>query len=115
MAHFDPQPSSVLSVTRFSDVDEFKASLRSVAVEVLPTRPGPISSMQAVLPLPQGEIYLLRTFPRIVDVGVSANRLLVVIPYEDIDSSPTVVNGQTVTETSLILGRGPGWYRMIEN
>src|SRR5262249_50388094 len=52
---------------------------------------------------------------RIVDVGVPASRLLVVIPHDDMNISPTLVNGQTVTDTSLILGRGPGWYRMIEN
>ena len=113
MAQFEPRSSSALSVTRFTDVDEFRTALRSVGVEVLPARAGPISSMQAVLPLPDGEAYLLRTFPRTVDLSVPAGRLLVVVPLPD-HSSETIVNGQVLSPTSLVLGRGPGFYRMVE-
>jgi AraC-like DNA-binding protein len=113
MAQFEPRSSSVLSVARFTDVDEFKTALRSVGVEVMPARAGPISSMQAVLPLPDGEAYLLRTFPRTVDIAVPAGRLLVVVPLPD-HTSETIVNGQLLSQTSLVLGRGPGFYRMIE-
>jgi AraC family ethanolamine operon transcriptional activator len=87
--------------------------LRSATVQVWPTRAGPISAMQGVLPLPDGEVYLLRTFPRIVDVGVPATRSLVVVPWAD-EVPETIVNGQTLNPASLVLGRGPGYYRMIE-
>ena len=113
MAYFEPRSSSVLTVSRFGDVDEFKQSLRSATVEIWPTRAGPISAMQGVLPLPDGEVYLLRTFPRIVDVGVPATRLLVVVPWPE-ECPETIVNGQTLNPASLVLGRGPGYYRMIE-
>jgi AraC family ethanolamine operon transcriptional activator len=114
MGYFEPRSSSVLSVSRFTDVDEFRSSLRSATVEIWPTRVGPISAMQGVLPLPDGEVYLLRTFPRIVDVGVPATRLLVVVPWDE-DCPETIVNGQTLNpSSSLVLGRGPGYYRMIE-
>lgn len=114
MAHFEPRSSSVLAVSRYTDVDEFRTALRNAAVEVLPARAGPISAMQAVLPLPDGEAYLLRTFARIVDVAVPANRLMIVLPLADEPVSETVINGQLMTRTSLLLGRGPGHYRMIE-
>ena len=114
MAYFEPRSSPVLTVSRYADADDFKQSLRSASVEVWPTRAGPISAMQGVLPLADGEIYLLRTFPRIVDVGVPASRLLVVVPWSD-DCPETIVNGQTLNPAaSLVLGRGPGYYRMIE-
>ncbi len=113
MALFEPRSSSVLMVSRYADPDDFKQSLRNASVEVWPTRAGPISAMQGVLPLPDGEIYLLRTFPRIVDVGVPASRLLVVLPWTD-DFPETIVNGQLLNGASLVLGRGPGYYRMIE-
>lgn len=113
MGHFDPRSSSVLTVARFGDVDEFTQSLRGATVEVWPTRAGPISAMQGVLPLPDGEVYLLKTFPRIVDVGVPATRLLVVVPWAE-ECPETIVNGQTLNPASLVLGRGPGYYRMIE-
>jgi AraC family ethanolamine operon transcriptional activator len=114
MAYFEPRSSPVLSVSRYGDVDEFRQSLRSATVQILPTRAGPIAAMQGVLPLPDGEVYFLRTFPRIVDVGVPAIRSLVVVPGAD-DVPETIVNGQTLNAaSSLVLGRGPGYYRMIE-
>jgi AraC family ethanolamine operon transcriptional activator len=113
MGHFEPRSSSVLTVPRYTDVDDFKQTLRNASVEVWPTRAGPISAMQAVLPLPDGEIYLLRSFPRIVDVGVPASRLLIVVPWGD-DCPETIVNGQTLNPASLVFGRGPGDYRMVE-
>jgi len=114
MAHFEPRPSSVLTVARYTDVDEFRTSLRSASAEVLPARAGPISAMQAVLPLPDGEAYLLRTFARTVDVALPANRLMIIVPLAEDPVSETVVNGQVLTRSSLLLGRGPGHYRMIE-
>jgi len=113
MGRFEPRSSAVPSVSRFADADAFQQSLRSASVAIWPTRAGPISAMQGVLPLPDGELYLLRTFPRIVDVGVPATRLLVVVPWDD-HCPETIVNGQTLNPASLVLGRGPGYYRMIE-
>ncbi len=113
MGYFEPRSSAVLTVSRFGDVDEFRQSLRSATVQMWPTRAGPISALQGVLPLPDGELYLLRTFPRIVDVGVPATRSLVVVPFAE-NLSETVVNGQTLNPASLVLGRGPGYYRMLE-
>jgi AraC-like DNA-binding protein len=115
MAHFEPRSSPVLAVARYADVDEFRTSLRSAAVEVWPARAGPISALQAVLPLPDGEAYLLRTFARTVDVAVPASRLMIVLPLAEDPVSETIINGQLMRRTSLLLGRGPGHYRMIES
>jgi AraC-like DNA-binding protein len=113
MAHFEPRSSSVLSVSRFADVDEFKSALRNVHVQIWPAHAGPIAAMHAVLPLPDGEAYLFHSFPRIIDVAVPANRLVVGLPLNDISTEP-IVNGQLMSANSLVLGRGPGSYHMIE-
>jgi AraC-like DNA-binding protein len=104
--------SSVLKVFEYSDVDEFRSPLNSSLIQVIPTRAGRIAAMQAVLALPNSEIYLLRTFPRIVDLQIPANRTLVL--FSMVGTSDTVINGQLLDHPSLILGRGPTDYRMIE-
>jgi AraC family ethanolamine operon transcriptional activator len=68
--------------------------------------------MQAVLALPNCEIYLLRTFPRLVDLEIPADRTLVL--FSMVGTSDTIINGQQLDHPSLILGRGRTDYRMIE-
>jgi hypothetical protein len=68
--------------------------------------------MQAVLALPHCEIYLLRTFPRIVDLEVPANHTVVL--FSMVGTSDTIINGQPLDHLSLVLGRGPTDYRMVE-
>jgi AraC family ethanolamine operon transcriptional activator len=109
---FEPLASPVLDVRRFSDVDQFRTSLRNTQVEMTPTKAAPIRALQAILPLPAGEVYFLRTFPRILDAAFPRDRTLVVVPMsENVDS---VVNGQEIDGTSIILGHGPAVYRMLE-
>jgi AraC-like DNA-binding protein len=68
--------------------------------------------MQAVLALPNCEIYLLRTFPRIVDLEVPANHTVVL--FSMVGTSNTTINGQPLDHPSLVVGRGPTDYRMVE-
>jgi AraC-type DNA-binding domain-containing proteins len=105
-------PSSVLKVFESSDVDEFRSALDSRFIRIVPTQAGPISAMQAVLALPNCEIYLLRTFPRLVDLEIPADRTLVL--FSMVGTSDTIINGQQLDYPSLILGRGPTDYRMVE-
>ncbi len=105
-------PSSVLKVFEYSDVDEFRSALDSPLIRIVPTQAGPISAMQAVLALPNCEIYLLRTFPRLVDLEIPADRTLVL--FSMVGTSDTIINGQQLEHPSLILGRGPTDYRMVE-
>src|SRR5882672_11585820 len=105
-------PSSVLKVIEYADVDEFRGALNSSLMRIVPTRAGRIEAMQAVLALPNCEIYLLRTFPRIVDLEIPANRTLVL--FSMVGTSDTIINGQRLDRPSLILGRGPADYRMLE-
>ncbi len=104
--------SSVLKVFEHFDVDEFRSPLDSSLIRSVPTRAGRISAMQAVLALPHCEIYLLRTFPRIVDLEVPANRTVVL--FSMVGTSDTIINGQPLDHPSLVLGRGPTDYRMVE-
>lgn len=85
--------SSVLKVFEHFDVDAFRAPLNSSLIRIVPTRAGRISAMQAVLALPHCEIYLLRTFPRIVDLEVPANHTVVL--FSMVGTSDTIINGQT--------------------
>lgn len=83
--------SSVLKVFEHFDVDAFRAPLNSSLIRIVPTRAGRISAMQAVLALPHCEIYLLRTFPRIVDLEVPANHTVVL--FSMVGTSDTIING----------------------
>jgi len=105
-------PSSVLKVFEYSDVDEFRSALDGSLIRIVPTQAGRISAMQAVLALPNCEIYLLRTFPRLVDLEIPVDRTLVL--FSMVGTSDTVINGQQLDHPSLILGRGPTDYRMVE-
>lgn len=104
--------SSVLKVFEHFDVDAFRAPLNSSLIRIVPTRAGRISAMQAALVLPHCEIYLLRTFPRIVDLAVPANHTVVL--FSMVGTSDTIINGQPLDHPSLVLGRGPTDYRMVE-
>jgi hypothetical protein len=104
--------SSVLKVFEHFDVDEFRSPLNSSRIRIVPTRAGRISAMQAVLALPHCEIYLLRTFPRIVDLEVPANHTVVL--FSMVGTSDAIINGQPLDHPSLVLGRGPTDYRMVE-
>ena len=104
--------SSVLKVFEHFDVDAFRAPLNSSLIRIVPTRAGRISAMQAALVLPHCEIYLLRTFPRIVDLAVPANHTVVL--FSMVGTSDTIINGQPLDHPSLVLGRGPTDYRMVQ-
>lgn len=93
MQPLDLASSSVLKVFEHFDVDAFRAPLNSSLIRIVPTRAGRISAMQAVLALPHCEIYLLRTFPRIVDLEVPANHTVVL--FSMVGTSDTIINGQT--------------------
>ena len=105
--------SSVLKVFEHFDVDEFRSPLNSSLIRIVPTKAGRISAMQAGRALPHCEIYLLRTFPRIVDLEVPANQMVVL--FSMVGTSDTIINGQPLDHPSLVLGRGPTDYRMVED
>jgi len=69
--------------------------------------------MQAVLALPHCEIYLLRTFPRIVDLEVPANHTVVL--FSMVGTSDTIINfNHSTTHPSYLVAGRPitGWSKV---
>jgi AraC-like DNA-binding protein len=104
--------TSVLKVFEYSEVDQFRSPFNSSLVRIVPTRAGRISAMQAWLALPDCQIYLLRTFPRIVDLQIPENNTGVL--FSMVGTSDTIINGQPLDRPYLVIGRGPTDYRMVE-
>src|ERR1700730_15999706 len=76
------RPSAALQTFRFTDLDHFRQAYRRVQVEFTPTC-AKISAQQAILSLPDCEIYLLHTFPRLLDAVVGSNTTFVSLTMDD--------------------------------
>src|SRR6267154_943583 len=73
MGFADLVESQNLQIFRYRDIDHFRQGFRRASVDIVPlaNAAGPLG--QAVLSLPGCDIYLLRTFPRIVHAMLESN------------------------------------------
>src|SRR5262249_20722092 len=83
-------PSAALQIFRFNDLDQFRQAYRRVQVDFTPTC-ARISARQAILSLPDCEIYVLETFPRLLDAVIEKNSTFVSFTLED--TFPVRING----------------------
>ncbi len=104
-------PSAALHTFRYNDLDLFRQAYRRVQVEFTPTC-ARISAEQAILTLPDCEIYLLETFPRLLDAVVGNNTTFVSFTMDD--SFPVRINGYEKDRPGIALGLSGAGYKMIE-
>src|SRR5262249_30499361 len=104
-------PSAALQTFRYNDLDLFRQAYRRVQVEFTPTC-ARISAEQAILVLPDCEIYLLETFPRLIDAVVGNNSTFVSFTMND--SFPVRINGFEKDGPGMVLGLSGAGYKMIE-
>jgi len=98
-------------IFRFSDVDEFRSSIRSLNVDFTPLVKT-ISAEQRVLALPGCELVLSKTFPRVVDAQLSRNCTAIGFTMED--ETPIVFNGAGADKPAIAIGRKGAWYSAVE-
>jgi AraC family ethanolamine operon transcriptional activator len=104
-------PSRALQTFRYNDLDQFRQAYRRVQVEFTPTC-ARITAAQAILTLPDCEIYLLETFPRLLDAVVEKNSTFVSFTMDD--TFPVRINGLEKEGPGMVLGLGGAGYKMIE-
>jgi AraC-like DNA-binding protein len=104
-------PSTLLHTFKCTDLDQFRQAYRRVQVEFTPTCAA-ISAEQAILSLPDGELYLLHTFPRLIDAVVDDGTTFVSFTMED--TFPVRINGHDKQQPGLSIGFAGAGYKIIE-
>jgi AraC family ethanolamine operon transcriptional activator len=104
--------SSILTTYRYRDLDEFRQAYRSVDVHFTPTC-RTASPEQAILSLPGCDIYLLKTFSRVLDATLSEGHTYIGLTMEDV--FPLRFNGMEKDRPALSIGHGGSSYKMVED
>lgn len=112
MRFADLVPSQNLQIFRYRDIDHFRQGLRGASVDIVPIANTDAPLGQAILSLPGCDIYLLRTFPRIVHTVLERNCAFVLLSMQD--SLSALMNGREVGRPSLQFASGPVEYRAVE-
>src|SRR6059058_2391377 len=86
-------------IFRFSDADEFRSSIRSLNVDFTPLAKT-LSAEQRVLTLPDCELVLSKTFPRIIDAQIPWN--CTAIGFAMDDESAFVFNGTSADKPAIV-------------
>jgi AraC family ethanolamine operon transcriptional activator len=96
---------------RFSDIDEFRSSVRSLEVDFIPlTRT--ISAEQTVLNLTECDVNFTRSFPRIIDARLAPN--CTTIGFTMDDGVPIRFNGVERDHGVLVIGSDGATYNAVE-
>lgn len=103
--------SPVLKTFRYSDLDLFRQAFRSVSVNFVPMC-RTMTAEQAILTLPGCDIYLMKTFPRLVDGSLFENCTFVGLTMAD--GFPVRFNGIEKVRPALTLGSGGAGYKLLE-
>lgn len=104
-------PSPALTTFGYTDLDEFRQAFRCVDVQFTPM--GRMAAAeQAILSLPGCEVYLLRTFPRLVDAALADGCTFVGVTMAD--DFAIRFNGLEKDCAALSLGFGGAGYKVLE-
>ncbi|MCP3374886.1 AraC family transcriptional regulator [Bradyrhizobium cajani] len=112
MNNSDDAPGTALKIFRFSDVDEFRNSIRGLNFEFTPFV-RKISAEQIILSLPGCDVNLTRAFPRVVDAQLVDNCTAVGFTMDDLNV-PIRFNGSQRARPVVVIGSGGAAYTTIE-
>jgi AraC-like DNA-binding protein len=104
--------SPVLKTFGYTDIDQFRQAFRAVEVQFTPMC-RTASADQAILFLPGCEVYLLRTFPRLLDAALGRDCTFVGLTMAD--GFPFRFNGLEKDRPALSLGYGGAGYKVLES
>jgi AraC family ethanolamine operon transcriptional activator len=97
---------------RFSDVDEFRSSVRSLEVDFTPLA-RTISAEQTVLNLAGCDVNFTRSFPRIIDARLVPNCTTVGFTMDDV-GVPIRFNGAESDQAVVVIGSDGAAYSSVE-
>ena len=105
------EPSLTPRIFRFSDIDEFRSSVRNLSVDFTPLV-RKISAEQTVLNLEGCSVNLTKSFPRIVDAQLAPRCSLVGFTMDD--GIPIRFNGVERDKSVIVIGGGGAAYSAVE-
>jgi AraC family ethanolamine operon transcriptional activator len=112
MTSTDDAPALAPKIFRFSDVDEFRSSIRGLDLEFTPFVRR-ISAEQTILRLPGCDVNLTRAFPRVVDGALVADCTAIGFVMDEIDV-PIRFNGAPRDHSAIVIGDGGAAYNTVE-
>ena len=112
MTNVDDASGLAPKIFRFSDVDEFRSSIRGLNVEFTPFVRR-ISAEQIILRLPGCDVNVTRTFPRVVDAQLVADCTAIGFTMDD-SEVPIRFNGAQQDRSVIVIGDGGATYNTIE-
>lgn len=112
MTDIDDAPALAPKIFRFSDVDEFRSSIRGLNVEFTPFVRR-ISAEQIILRLPGCDVNVTRAFPRVVDAQLVADCTAIGFAMDD-SEVPIRFNGAQHDRSVIVVGDGGAAYTTIE-
>lgn len=107
----DALPTLAPRVFHFSDIDQFRSSVRNLAVEFTPLV-RKISAAQIILNLPGCDINFTRSFPRIVEGQLAPNCTAVGFSMDD--GLPIRFNGVERDRSAIAIGNNGAVYTAVE-
>ncbi|MEH2484915.1 AraC family transcriptional regulator [Bradyrhizobium sp. AZCC 2230] len=112
MNNSDAAPALAPKIFRFSDVDEFRSSIRGLNLEFTPLVRR-IAAEQIILQLPGCDVNMTRTFPRVVDAQLVADCTAVGFAMDDLEI-PIRFNGAQRDRAVIVIGSSGAAYNTIE-
>ncbi|OAF05852.1 transcriptional regulator [Bradyrhizobium centrolobii] len=112
MSSIPEAPGLAPKIFRFSDVDEFRSSIRGLSIEFTPLA-RKIATEQIILQLPGCDVNVTRAFPRVVDAQLVANCTAVGFTMDDLEV-PIRFNGAQRDRAVVVIGSSGAAYTTIE-
>ncbi|MHC2619723.1 AraC-like DNA-binding protein [Bradyrhizobium huanghuaihaiense] len=112
MSNNDDAPGLAPKIFRFSDVDEFRSSIRGLNIEFTPFVRR-IAAEQVILRLPGCDVNVTRTFPRVVDAQLVADCTAIGFAMDDLEV-PIRFNGAQRDRAVVVIGTSGAAYNTIE-
>jgi AraC family ethanolamine operon transcriptional activator len=107
----DFAPLQAPRIFRFTDIDEFRSSVRDLSVDFTPLV-RTIAAEQSILSLPGCEVNFTKSFPRITDAQLGPNCTAVAFSMDD--GVPIRFNGVERDDTVITIGGGGAIYNSVE-
>jgi AraC family ethanolamine operon transcriptional activator len=108
----DPAPILAPRTLRFTDVDEFRSSIRTLDVKFTPFARR-IAAEQTVLHLPGCDVNFTKSFPRIIDAQLASNCTAIGFTMDD-HEVPIRFNGAQRDQSAIVIGHGGAAYNSVE-